>query len=107
MQHLIQFTFDFEDDNIRKKIESGIEKQIVSKIQNDIQKEYFAKRWGDDPIANMVSSQVKVIVEGNKDLIIEKASKILAEKISRKKGTTDAVINGAIEESREGKGDGI
>ena len=96
MQHLIQFAFDFEDDNIRKKIESGIEKQIVSKIQNDIQKEYFAKRWGDDPIANMVSSQVKVIVEGNKDLIIEKASKILAEKISRKKGIADAVINGAI-----------
>lgn len=96
MQHLIQFTFDFEDDNIRKKIESGIEKQIVSKIQNDIQKEYFAKRWGDDPIANMVSSQVKEIVENNKDLIIEKASKILAEKISRKKGVVDAVISGAI-----------
>lgn len=99
MQHLIQFTFDFEDDNIRRKIESGIEKQIVSKIQNDIQKEYFAKRWGDDPIANMVSSQVKEIVENNKDLIIEKASKILAEKISRKKGVADAVINGTITES--------
>ena len=100
MQHLIQFTFDFEDDNIRRKIESGIEKQIVSKIQNDIQKEYFAKRWGDDPIANMVSSQVKEIVENNKDLIIEKASKILAEKISRKKGTTEAVISGAITENK-------
>ena len=96
MQHLIQFTFDFEDDNIRKKIESGIEKQIVSKIQNDIQKEYFAKRWGDDPIANMVSAQVKKITEDNKNLIIEKASKILAEKISRKKGVVDAVISGAI-----------
>lgn len=100
MQHLIQFTFDFEDDNIRKKIESGIEKQIVSKIHNDIQKEYFTKRWGDDPIANMVSAQVKQIVEDNKDLIIEKASKILAEKISRKKGTADAVISGAITESK-------
>lgn len=100
MQHLIQFTFDFEDDNIRKKIESGIEKQIVSKIQNDIQKEYFAKRWGDDPIANMVSAQVKKITEDNKNLIIEKASKILAEKISRKKGTTDAVINGVITENK-------
>lgn len=99
MQHLIQFTFDFEDDNIRKKIESGIEKQIVSKIQNDIQKEYFAKRWGDDPIANMVSAQVKKITEDNKNLIIEKASKILAEKISRKKGVADAVINGTITES--------
>lgn len=100
MQHLIQFTFDFEDDNIRKKIESGIEKQVVSKIQNDIQKEYFTKRWGDDPIANMVSAQVKKITEDNKNLIIEKASKILAEKISRKKGTTDAVINGVITESK-------
>ena len=100
MQHLIQFTFDFEDDNIRKKIESGIEKQIVSKIQNDIQKEYFAKRWGDDPIANMVSAQVKKITEDNKNLIIEKASKILAEKISRKKGVADAVISGAIAENK-------
>ena len=107
MQHLIQFTFDFEDDNIRKKIESGIEKQIVSKIQDDIKRYYLTKKWGDDPIANMVSAQVKEIVEDNKDLIIEKASKVLAEKISRKKGVADAVINGAIEESREGKGDGI
>lgn len=107
MQHLIQFTFDFEDDNVRKKIESGIEQHIVSKIQNDIQRDYFTKKWGDDPIATMVSAQVKQIVEDNKDLIIEKASKIIAEKISRKKGTTDAVINGAIDESREGKGDGI
>ena len=96
MQHLVQFTFDFEDDNIREKIESTIEKQIVSKIHNDIKNEYFTKRWGDDPIANMVSSQVKEIVEDNKNLIIEKASKILAEKISRKKGVVDAVINGAI-----------
>lgn len=100
MQHLIQFTFDFEDDNVRKKIESGIEQQIVSKIQNDIQRGYLTKRWGDDPIANMVSSQVKEIVEDNKDLIIEKASKVLAEKISRKKGTTDAVINGVIMENK-------
>ena len=43
---------------------------------------------------------MKEIVEDNKDLIIEKASKILAEKISRKKGTTDAVINGVITESK-------
>ena len=100
MQHLIQFTFDFEDDNIRKKIESGIEKQIVSKIQDDIKRDYLTKKWGDDPIANMVSAQVKEIVEDNKDLIIEKASKILAEKISRKKGTTDAVINGVITENK-------
>ena len=100
MQHLIQFTFDFEDDNIRKKIESGIEKQIVSKIQDDIKRDYLTKKWGDDPIANMVSAQVKEIVEDNKDLIIEKASKVLAEKISRKKGVADAAINGAIEESR-------
>ena len=98
MQHLVQITFDFEDDNIRKKIESGIEKQIVSKIQDDIKRDYLTKKWGDDPIANMVSAQVKEIVEDNKDLIIEKASKVLAEKISRKKGVADAVINGAIEE---------
>lgn len=100
MQHLIQFTFDFENDNIRKKIESGIEKQIVSKIQDDIKRDYLTKKWGDDPIANMVSAQVKEIVEDNKDLIIEKASKVLAEKISRKKGTTDAVINGVITENK-------
>ena len=59
-------------------------------------RDYLTKKWGDDPIANMVSAQVKQVVEDNKDLIIEKASKILAEKISRKKGVVDAVISGAI-----------
>lgn len=34
MKHIIQFSFDFEDDRIRKSIEANIEEQIVSKIES-------------------------------------------------------------------------
>lgn len=100
MQHIIQFTFDFEDDKIRKSIEQNIENQIVTNIQEQIEKRYFEKRWGENPVDNLVSTQVKDVVEKHKDEIVERTARLLCERLLRKKGVKEQIL-GTIEENKE------
>lgn len=83
MQHIIQFAFDFEDDRIRKSIEQNIENQIVSNIESQLNKQYFEKRWGDNPVESMVSESVKKIMRENKDEIIKTTARMLCERLVR------------------------
>lgn len=100
MQHIIQFSFDFEDDKVRKSIEQNIENQIVKNIQNQIEKGYFEKRWGENPIDELVSTQVKNIAEEHKDEIIERTARLLCEKLLRKKGVKEQIL-GIVEKNKE------
>lgn len=100
MQHIIQFAFDFEDDKVRKSIEQNIENQIVTNIQKKIEKEYFEKRWGENPVDNLVSTQVKDVVEEHKGEIIERTARLLCERLLRKKGVKEQIL-GNIEENKE------
>lgn len=92
MQHIIQFAFDFEDDKVRKSIEQNIENQIVSNIESQLNKQYFEKRWGYNPVENMVSESVKKIMRENKDEIIKTTARMLCERLIRRKGFTDQVL---------------
>ena len=100
MQHIIQFAFDFEDDRIRKSIEQNIENQIVSNIESQLNKQYFEKRWGDNPVENMVSESVKKIMSENKDKIIQTTARMLCERLVRKKGFAEQVLE-EMKESEE------
>ena len=102
MQHIIQFAFDFEDDKVRKSIEQNIENQIVSNIQKQIEKGYFEKRWGGNPIENMVSGSVTKIISEHKEEIIETASKLLCERLLKRKGVKEQIL-GIVEENKEEK----
>ncbi len=101
MQHIIQFSFDFEDDKIRKSIEQNIENQVVTSIQKQIEKGYFEKRWGENPVDNLVSTGVKDVIEKHKDEIIEKATKLLCEKLLRKKGVKEQILEVTEENKKE------
>ena len=100
MQHIINFAFDFEDDKIRERIEKNIEKQIVSNIQNQIEKGYFEKRWGEKPVENMVSCSVAKIVNEYKEEIIKIAAKLLCERLLKRKGVKEQIL-GIVEENKE------
>lgn len=92
MQHIIQFAFDFEDDRIRKSIEENIESQIVSNIESQLNKQYFEVRWGENPVENMISESVKKIMSENKDKIIRTTARMLCERLIRRKGFSDQVL---------------
>ena len=92
MQHIIQFAFDFEDDRVRKSIEENIEKQIVSNIESQLNEQYFEKRWGDNPVESMVSESVKKIMSENKEEIIQTTARMLCERLIRRKGFAESVL---------------
>lgn len=92
MQHIIQFAFDFEDDKVRQSIEKNIENQIVTDIQKRIEKGYFEARWGEKPVEGMVSESVKKIMSENKEKIIQTAARMLCERLVRRKGFADQVL---------------
>ena len=100
MQHIIQFAFDFEDDRVRKSIEESIENQIVSNIESQLNKQYFEKRWGENPVENMVSESVKKIMSENKDKIIQTTARMLCERLVRRKGLAEQVLE-EMKESEE------
>lgn len=100
MQHIIQFAFDFEDDRIRKSIENNIENQIISNIESQLNKQYFEKRWGENPVESMVSESVKKIMSENKEQIIQTTAKLLCERMIRRKGFVDQVLE-EMEETEE------
>lgn len=100
MQHIIQFAFDFEDDRVRKSIEESIENQIVSNIESQLNKRYFKERWGENPVENMVSESVKKIMSENKDKIIQTTARMLCERLVRRKGFAERVLE-EMKESEE------
>lgn len=100
MQHIIQFAFDFEDDRVRKSIEESIESQIVSNIESQLNKQYFEKRWGDNPVESMVSESVKKIMSENKEKIIQTTARMLCERLIRRKGFAESVLE-EMKESEE------
>lgn len=100
MQHIIQFAFDFEDDRIRKSIEQNIENQIVSNIESQLNKQYFEVRWGEKPVENMISESVKKIMSENKDKIIQTTATMLYERLIRRKGFAESVLE-EMKESEE------
>lgn len=100
LQHIIQFAFDFEDDKIRKSIEQNIENQVVKNIQEQIKKGYFEKRWGENPVDNLVDTQVKNVVEKHKDEIIERTAHLLCERLLRRKSVKEQIL-GIVEKNKE------
>lgn len=102
MQHIIQFAFDFEDDKIRRSIEENIESQVLSNIQKQIEKEYFTKRWGEDPLGDMVSGTVSKVITEHKEEIVDMAAKLLCERLLKRKGVKEQIL-GIVDENKEEK----
>ena len=100
LQHIIQFAFDFEDDKIRESIEQNIENQIVKNVQKQIEKGYFEKRWGENPVDNLVATQVKSVIDKHKDEIIERTAHLLCERLLRRKDVKEQIL-GIVEENKQ------
>lgn len=103
MQHIVQIAFDFDDDKIRRSIESNIEKEIINNTQEKIYKEFFAKRWGEDkPIENMVFNLVTELIKSHKEEIVDMAAKSMCDRMLRRKGVKEQIL-GIAEENKEEK----
>lgn len=100
MQHIVNVAFDFDDKRIADSIEDQVHKEVVDNITEEVKKVIFEKKWGyrkcyDDndsaPLKRIVEDRVSEILEENKDIIIDGAIKLLAEKLCRMKQVKEAV----------------
>ena len=68
---------------------------MVKAITKEVKNKMFSKNnyYQEDPIDTIIKNEVKRIVEDSKDYIVENASKLLCEKLSRTKAVREAVQN--------------
>lgn len=93
MQHIVNIAFDFDDETVRKNIEKNVEEEIIKSIRRDIEVEVFQSNtyYGYNHLADYCKSTVDAIIRERQDEIVEKAIKLLAEKLSRKKFVKEKV----------------
>lgn len=91
----VPVTIGVDEKRIAEEIQNDVEQQVVKAITKEVKNKMFSKNnyYQEDPLDTMVKNEVKRIVEDNKDQIIENASKLLCEKLSRTKAVKEAVQN--------------
>lgn len=100
MEHIVQFAIGIDDNAIVKNVTENAEKEIINdlkqKVANRIfQRGYYTKNADPDrdPLTDFAKSIITSVVEDNKDVIIEKAAKHLAERLSKTKKGKE-ILNG-------------
>ena len=91
----VPVTIGVDEKRIVEEIQNDVEQQVVKAITKEVKNKMFSKNnyYQEDPLDTMVKNEVKRIVEDNKDYIVENASKLLCEKLSRTKVVKEAVQN--------------
>lgn len=103
MEHIVQFGISIDDEAIRKKIESSAYNDVINRLFGDVKGDIHNKlrsTYGSRPYDALVDVIVKEIIEENKEEIIERASLMVADKITRTKKfreATEKVIQDLLE----------
>lgn len=90
----VPVTIGVDEERIAEEIGGNVERQVVKTITEEVRKKMFSHNYyQDDPLDAMIKNEVGKIVDSHKDQIIENASKMLCEKLSRTKAAKEAVQN--------------
>ena len=97
MTHIFNIAVDFDDERIRQVVEQEARNEIVQKILKDVENLLFSHNAGWSAVRepehnrNGLQAYTQDIVEGfldkpeNREEIIERTSKMLAEKLVKSK----------------------
>lgn len=89
MEHIVQFAIGIDDNEIRKNVIRTAEKQIVEQIKQDLTDRLFSSRgWNkhaspEDPLSSYALALLADYLEENKDAIVDRAAKYLADRVSK------------------------
>ena len=91
----VPVTIGVDEERIAKEIEKNVEDRVVENITNKIEdiicpKDYFGKRT-NNKLNDFVLNEIRKCVKDNEDLIIQEASKYLAEKMAKTKAVKEAI----------------
>lgn len=91
MQHIINLAFDVDDQRIIDSIETNAEKTVIQDIKNQVEKRFMTRYYSNDPLRDLVEMECRKIVLKNENEITERAVKLVAEKIMRKKSIKEKI----------------
>ena len=93
MEHIVQFAIGIDDNAIVENVSKNAEKEIIKDLKQQVtnrlfySKSYY-RRDADpksDPLSEFAQEIILEFFKENKDIIIENASKIIADKLVRSK----------------------
>ena len=88
MEHFVQFAISIDDNAIKERIESNVERAVIGNITRDI-KDAISKgcyyQDKNEPLRNMVKERIDVLITQEKETILNMAAEILADRLFRSK----------------------
>ena len=91
-----------DEVKIAKEIEKDVTNQVIANITEEIKDILYTKytytgKTTDEPLRQMVRTEVINVIKDREDIILDSAAKYLAEKMAKTKAVKEA-INKTIEE---------
>lgn len=94
MEHPIQFTINFDDEMLKRRITDSAEKQVIKNITDEVAAELFGVdyygRTRRDFVADWVHEKVGAFLTEHKEEIVAQASKELADRLFKSKTVREA-----------------
>lgn len=92
MEHIVQFAIGIDDEAIVKRVTENAEREIIKNIQQQVTNRIFSAYWSNanaDPKTDRLSTFSEQIflkfLEENKEDLLDKAAKLLAERLAKTK----------------------
>ena len=98
MDHIIQFAIGIDDDRIVKLVEDNASKQIIGDLKQQVANRIFSAYYcgqnanpSTDKLSDLSVQIVSDFLKDNKDVIVERASELLADKVLKSKTMRDKI----------------
>lgn len=88
MEHIIQFGVNIDDNAIENAVIASATKAIIEKVEESSRRGWYGQ---ETKLESIMRSEVKRVIEENKDEILNKAIRDLVRNMSRTKAVKDAV----------------
>lgn len=102
MDHLVQFTISIDDAHIARKVEDEAAKAMKDEVLKVCKSQIGceANYWGNNEPGPVLKKAVDDFMKDNREVIIERASDKLAEKLSRTKVVKEAATQRILEDAK-------
>lgn len=87
MEHIVQFGITIDDNAIQNEIIRQAAKRVADKVDSITHRGYD----GDSVLSKMAKTEIKKLIEDNKEEIINRAVKDLSANLTRTKAVREAV----------------
>lgn len=102
MQHIVQIAFEFDDEAVKRHIESNAEREIISKLETDVRNHLFEKHFqrfrvpeGKETLSAWTEARFDAFLDAHKAEIIQAAGEYLGAKLARTKAGKAALERAA------------